>query len=204
MDYQKKERRFAGFVLLVFLAAIAAHYLLSPWGYYFPVSPEEAAVRTGLVDSALEQYGAKEADGSHRAIIDRYNTLSPLPEGYTLEYTDSWCAAFVTVSAMDAGLTHIIPAECSCERQISLFQELGRWVEEDDAIPRPGDLIYYDWNVKRQGASTGWADHVGIVVGVKWPLIKVIEGNKDDAVAFRIIPLGHRHIRGYAMPDYTA
>jgi len=138
------------------------------------------------------------------SIIDRYNTLNPLPEGYTLGYTDSWCAAFVTVSAMDAGLAHIIPPECGCERQIKLFEAIGRWVEADDAVPQPGDLIYYDWDVKRQGNSTGWADHVGIVVGVKWPFVKVIEGNKDDAVAFRIITVGHKYIRGYATPEYQS
>lgn len=202
MEYQKKEKTFACLVLLSLLVAVAAYYLWAPWGFYSRVSPEEAAVRTSLVEAALRWEGTKEADGSHSAIIDRYNTLKPLPEGYTLEYTDSWCAAFVTVSAMDAGLTHVIPPECSCERQISLFQNLSRWEEKDSAIPQPGDLVYYDWNVKRQGNSIGWADHVGIVVGVKWPFVKVIEGNKDDSVSFRIIPIGHKTIRGYAMPEY--
>lgn len=202
MEYQKKERIFAWIALLLLFAAMAGHYLLSPWGFYSRVSPEEAATRISLVDAALCYTGTKESDGSHRAIIDRYNTLDPLPQAYALNDTDSWCAAFVTVSAMDAGLTNIIPPECGCERQIKLFQSLGRWVENDNAIPQPGDLIYYDWDVTRQGNSTGWSDHVGIVVGVKWPFVKVIEGNKDDAVAFRIIPIGHRYIRGYAMPDY--
>ena len=202
MEYQKKERIFAWIALLLLFAAMAGHYLLSPWGFYSRVSPEETAARISLVDAALCYTGTKESDGSHRAIIDRYNTLDPLPQAYALNDTDSWCAAFVTVSAMDAGLTNIIPPECGCERQIKRFQSLGRWVENDNAIPQPGDLIYYDWDVSRQGNSTGWSDHVGIVVGVKWPFVKVIEGNKDDAVAFRIIPIGHRYIRGYALPDY--
>ena len=204
MEYQKKEKIFAGLVLLSFLVATAIHYVWAPWGFYSRVSQEEAAARISLVEAALSWEGVKESDGSHRAIIDRYNTLDPLPEGYMLEDFDSWCAAFVTVSAMDAELTHIIPPECGCQRQIKLFQAIGRWVENDNAVPQPGDLIYYDWNVTRQGSSTGWADHVGIVVGVKWPFVKVIEGNKEDAVSFRIIPIGHKYIRGYAMPDYKA
>lgn len=203
MDYQKKEKIFSFAVILTFLLAIAAHYLWAPWGFYAKVSPEEASLRTALVDAACSWEGAKESDGTHRPIVDRYNTVLPLPVGYVLDYSDSWCAAFVTVAAMDAGFTDIIPPECSCERQIQLFQSMDCWVEEDNIIPHPGDLIYYDWNVSRQGNSTGWADHVGIVAGVKWPFIKVIEGNKDDAVAFRIIPIGHKTIRGFALPNYA-
>ena len=45
---------------------------------------------------------------------------------------------------------------------------------------------------------------MGIVVGTKWPFAKVIEGNRDDAVAYRVIPLGEIHIRGYGLPDYAA
>ena len=70
--------------------------------------------------------------------------------------------------------------------------------------PLPGDIIFYDWDEKRLGDCTGWADHVGIVVGTKWPFVKVIEGNRDDAVAYRVIPLGEIHIRGYGLPDYAA
>ena len=202
MSYQKKERIFTLWVVLALLFAVAAHYLWAPWGFYCRVSEEEAAQRRALTQQAERRLGVKEADGSHAQIVDLYNTLDPLPVGYTLGYEDSWCAAFVTVAAMEAGLSHIIPAECGCERQIEAFKALDGWEENDNVIPQPGDLIYYDWDVTRQGNSTGWSDHVGIVVGVKWPFLKVIEGNKNDDVSYRIIPVGHRTIRGYGMPDY--
>ena len=202
MSYQKKERIFTLLVALGLLFAVAAHYLWAPWGFYRRVSEEEAAQRCTLIQQAESYLGVNEADGSHTQIVDLYNTLDPLPVGYTLGYEDSWCAAFVTVTAMEAGLIHRIPPECGCERQIEAFKGLDCWVENDNAIPQPGDLIYYDWDVTRQGNSTGWADHVGIVVGVKWPFLKVIEGNKNDDVSYRIIPVGHRTIRGYGMPDY--
>jgi hypothetical protein len=184
------------------LLAILAHYLLDPWGFYRKVSEEEAALRLSLVAAAESYLGCNESDGSHRPIIDRYNAQEILPVGYTMQYTDSWCAAFVTASALEAGLTDIIPPECGCERQIEAFKILCRWEENDNAIPQPGDLIYYDWDVKHQGDSTGWSDHVGIVAGVKWPFIKVIEGNKNDDVSCRILPIGHKTIRGYGLPAY--
>lgn len=185
------------------ILAICAHYLWDPWGFYRKVSEEEAALRLSLVQQAESWLGLKEADGSHKTIIDRYNSQEVLPVGYTMEYTDSWCAAFVTTAALEAGLTDIIPPECGCERQIKLWQQLGRWEEQDNAIPLPGDLIYYDWDMEERGEATGWADHVGIVVGTKWPFLKVIEGNWEDSVTYRYLWLDHVQIRGFGKPDYT-
>lgn len=183
-------------------AAIAAHYLYDPWGFYWKVSPEESALRMQVVETAESYLGCNEADGSHKAIIDLYNAHEPLAMDYVVQYTDSWCSTFVSAVAIQCGLTDIIPTECGCERQIGLFQEIGRWEELDSAIPLPGDLIFYDWNMEKKGECTGWSDHVGIVVGTKWPFVKVIEGNKDDMVTYRVIPLDDVTIRGFGMPDY--
>ena len=189
-------------LVAVLLGGVLA-ILTIPWGFAREVSREEQALRLQVVHTAESWLGIREEDGSHRPIIDRYNAQVPLPRSYAVSYEDPWCAAFESVVALECGLSDIIPPECGCDPQIALFQNLGCWVEADDYVPLPGDLIYYDWDVKQQGSSTGWSDHVGIVVGIKWPFVKVIEGNKDDAVAFRIIPIGHRYIRGYAMPDYS-
>ena len=203
MVTQRKKTIWAVLAVFFWLLAICGHYLLEPWGFYRKVSDEEAALRLSLVAAAESRLGCREADGSHKPIIDRYNAQETLPMGYTMQYTDSWCAAFVSTAAMDAGLTGIIPMECGCERQIGLFQEIGRWEERDDAIPLPGDLIYYDWNMESRGECTGWADHVGIVVGTKWPFVKVIEGNYQDSVGYHYLKLNHIQIRGFAKPDYT-
>jgi len=201
---EKRKKILAWIVCFLFwTAAIIAHYTWDPWGFYRKVSPEEAALRLELVEAAESYLGCKEADGSHKTIIDRYNDQEVLPMGYRVTYTDSWCAVFVSVAAMDAGLTQIIPMECGCQRQIGLFQDLGRWEEDDCAIPPPGDLIYYDWDMDTWGEAADWADHVGIVVGTKWPFVKVIEGNRDDQVTTRVLLLGEKTIRGYARPDYA-
>lgn len=191
-------------VIALLAVAVAAHYRFSPWGFYWKVPDAEAELRMSLVEAAERYLGCKESDGSHRQIIDRYNDHEPLAVGYTVQYTDSWCSTFVSTASIDSGLTNIIPTECGCERHIGLFQELGTWVEEDSTIPLPGDLIFYDWNMEEKGQCTGWSDHVGIVVGTKWPFIKVIEGNYDDSVAYRYLRIDHVQIRGYAKPDYSS
>lgn len=202
MSYEKKERIVTALFLVLFVCAGALHYAIGPWGFYAAVSQPEALSRMKLVRQAEQWLGCNESDGSHRSILDVYNSHEPLAMNYIVQDTDSWCAAFVSAAAIRTGLTDIIPTECGCERQIGLFQELGRWEEEDTAIPQPGDLIYYDWDQETSEEATGWSDHVGIVVGVKWPMIKVIEGNKDDSVSYRIIPVGHKSVRGYGRPAY--
>lgn len=189
--------------LFAVLLAVTAHYLLDPWGYYWKVSDEEAALRSAYIAQAESWLGCKEADGSHQQILDVYNNHEPLAQSYVVQSTDSWCATFVSAAAISAGLTDIIPTECSCQRQSELFRELGCWQEEDHTMPQPGDLIYYNWDQKYPGENTGWADHVGIVVGIKWPFLKVIEGNYNDQVAYRVIHLWDIRIRGFATPNYT-
>lgn len=201
---EKRKNYLCLLALLAVITAVGAHYLLDPWGFYWKVSEEEAALRMKLVKTAEDYLGCNEADGSHEKIIDLYNSHEPLAMDYTVQYTDSWCSTFVSAMAIQCGLTEIIPTECGCERHIGLFQEIGRWVEEDHAIPLPGDLVFYDWDMKKYGESTGWSDHVGIVVGTKWPFVKVIEGNKDDMVTYRVILLNDIQIRGYAKPDYAS
>ncbi len=190
--------------VLLIAGALAVHYRFDPWGFYWQVPEQEAALRLQVVQTAQSYLGCNEADGSYKAIIDLYNSHEPLAQNYTVQYTDSWCAAFVSAVSIQCGITDILPTECSCERQIALFQALGCWEERDGAIPLPGDVIFYDWDEKGFGDCTGWADHVGIVVGIKWPFIKVIEGNRDDAVTYRVIPLNEIHIRGFGLPDYAA
>lgn len=198
------KRLFCMSVLFLAFAGIAAHYLYSPWGFYWKVAPEEAALRMEFVQKAESYLGYNEADGSHKQIIDRYNAHEPLAVGYAVQYDDSWCSAFVSTVAIDCALTDIIPTECGCERHIGLFQALERWEEADDAIPLPGDLIFYDWDMEKKGECSGWSDHVGIVVGTKWPFIKVIEGNCDDRVMYRHLLLDDVQIRGFAKPDYAS
>lgn len=194
---------YIAFILILAAAAVCAHYVFDPWGFYWKVPEAEAALRMTMVQTAESYLGSNEYDGSHRQIIDLYNSHEPLAMNYQVQYDDSWCATFVSAVAIRCELTEIIPTECGCERQIGLFQRLGMWDEEDSAIPLPGDLIYFDWNMEEKGECVGWADHVGIIVGTKWPFIKVIEGNLKDSVSYHYLKLNDVQIRGFARPDYA-
>lgn len=193
----------AAIAILCLVAAAVLYFVSDPWGFAREVSPEEAAVRMKLVENAEKYLGCNEADGSHKGIIDLYNDHEPLAQDYVVQYTDSWCATFVSAMAIECGLTDIIPTECGCQRQIGLFSDLSCWQENDGYIPLPGDIIFYAWDEAMDfGDCTGWSDHVGIVAGTIGPFIKVIEGNKDDAVSIRYIIANHPDIRGYGLPDY--
>lgn len=184
------------------VAALGWHYFIEDWGFYSRLPESEAAQRLAVVAQAEQYLGLDEESGSYLTILQRYNAHTPLAQDYALQPEDSWCCAFVSCVAIDCGITQILPTECSCQRQIQLFRQLGRWEEWDGYIPQPGDVIYYDWQDEGYADCTGWADHVGLVVGIKWPFAKIIEGNKDDRVCYRYILLGGRCIRGYGLPDY--
>lgn len=164
----------------------------------------EASLRKKIVDIAKGWLGCNEADGSHRKIINIYNSHRPHPRGYRMKYTDDWCAGTVSAVSIKAGTTDIMPVECSCYYMIELYKKLGRWVEDDSYVPKPGDVLFYDWEDKGVGDNKGAPNHVGIVVSVVGNVIKIIEGNKGNAVAYRNIAINGKYIRGYGVPNYAA
>ena len=87
---------------------------------------------------------------------------------------------------------------------IELYKAAGRWQENDAYVPSVGDVVFYDWQDTGKGDNTGYPDHVGLVCGVSGSTIKVIEGNKNDAVEYRDLPINGRYIRGYGLPDYAS
>ena len=159
-------------------------------------------MRQTIVNTAVSYLGCKESDGSHRKIIDIYNSHKPLARGYAVTYTDAWCAAFVSAMAIKCGLTHIIPTECGCGEMIKLFKNLGSWEENDAYKPEPGDIIFYDWQDNGKGDNTGGSDHVGIVEKVVGSTITIIEGNYSNSVKRRTLQVNGVTIRGYGVPKY--
>lgn len=167
----------------------------------------EKELRQKVVATAESYVGCKEADGSHRKIIDLYNSHKPLARGYAVKYTDAWCSTFASAVAIACGLTDIIPTECGCEKHIQLFKALGAWAENDAYVPKLGDYIFYDWQDGENYATTdntGAADHVGIVTGISGNTITVTEGNMSDAVGHRKLKVNGRYIRGFGTPNYAA
>ena len=162
--------------------------------------------RSIIVNIMLGWKDAKQGSARHKEIIDLYNTLSPLPRGYKLTYTDAWCAGTWSAAAVKAGYTAIMPVECSCYYLIERAKAMGIWIEDDTYVPDPGDGILYDWDDGPNYATTdnkGAPEHVGAVWKVENGIIYVIEGNKNNAVGIRELPINGRYIRGFICPKYT-
>ena len=164
----------------------------------------ELELRSRVCAQARAWLGLRESDDSYWPIMEVYNSIRPLPRGYAMHRGDFWCAAFVSAVAHKLGLTRWIYPECSCPKMVELYKAAGRWMEDDDYTPLPGNVIFYDWQDSGQGDNTGVPDHVGIVVKEDMGLLAVIEGNCSRAVSTRYLHVGDKFIRGYGLPNYAA
>lgn len=163
----------------------------------------EAQLRQKVVDTILGWVGLNEADGSHKKIVDIYNSHKPLARGYALKYTDAWCAGTVSAVAIVNNITDIMPTEVGVGKMIDLYKALGRWMERDDYTPQIGDVVVYAWSDDGVGECTTGADHVGIVTKVSGTSFWVTEGNYRDSVKTRSMQVNGRYIRGFGLPDYA-
>ena len=161
-----------------------------------------SCTRKEFVAQLQSWVGLKESNGSHKKIIDIYNTIKPLPVGYKLKYTDAWCAGTVSAAAQECNATDIIPTECSCPRMITKAQKMGVWVENDAHVPTPGDIILYDWDDSGKGDNKGGSDHVGVCEKISGNTMTIIEGNYSNAVKRRTLSVNGKYIRGYIVPKF--
>lgn len=156
-----------------------------------------------VLDVMRSWIGYSEANGKHKQIIDLYNSHKPLARGYAVKYSDEWCDTTVSAAAIKAGVVDLIGTECGCEQHIKIFINKGIWIEDGTITPIPGDIILYNWDDATQ-PNDGYSDHIGFVEKVVGNVITVIEGNRNEAVARREIPVGWGYVRGYARPKYTS
>lgn len=156
-----------------------------------------------ILNKAKSYIGTVQGDAKHKAIVDKYNSVKPLPVGYAVKYTDDWCDAFISTLAIETGAVDIIGRECGVQRHIDIFKQKGIWFEDGRITPRPGDIITFNWD-EYNSNNNGFADHIGIVESVKNGVITTIEGNTDRACKRRTYNVGNGYIRGFARPKYEA
>lgn len=164
----------------------------------------EKELRQKVVSTALSWLGTREYSAKHQEMLDIYNSQRPLPRGTRMQATWPWCAAFVSTVSLQCGLRDIMPTECGCPGMVRLYQELGRWVEDDAYVPSPADVVFYDWQDTGYGDNVGQPDHVGIVLDCDGNNMTIIEGNNANAVNKRVLAVNARFIRGYGVPDYAS
>lgn len=147
-------------------------------------------------DFAKNFIGYREGGAKHKEIVDTYNKITPLPRGYKVKYSDSWCAVFVSYVLSKCGATKRV-YECSANEMRRLCIKQGVYTN-NTSNPKKDDIIFYCWG------SNGIANHVGFVYKVNDKTITTIEGNKDDKVDTRTINRNNKSIIGYAtIPSNT-
>lgn len=115
-----------------------------------------------------------------------------------------WCACFVSWCANECGYLDagVIPRTAGCISGSNWFKDRGLW-QDNSYEPRPGDIIYFDWNNKGgSGPQDGLADHVGIVEKVENGMVYTVEGNSGDSCRENRYAIGHYEIYGYGTPAY--
>ena len=163
-------------------------------------------LRNKLVNYAIQYVGCKQGDTRHQRVIDTFNLISPLPDGWKMTYTAAWCAAFTSACAHACGFDKIIPLSANCGVLVSRAKTMGCWVESDAYTPSAGDIIVYDWQDTGNPANNvGAPDHVGIVASVSGKTMKIVEGNYSTAHTcdYRVMTVNSRFIRGFIVPKYS-
>lgn len=153
-----------------------------------------------LIKQAQTYIGVGQGSARHRHLVDTYNQIKPLPQGYRASYQDDWCDIFVSALAQEAGLGHLVGAECGVQRHVALFIQKGIWYSRQSGfVPQVGDIIVFDWD------GAGFADHIGLVSASDGAHVWTIEGNAAHRqVATRRYSLNDWRIKGYARPCYQA
>lgn len=122
---------------------------------------------------------------------------------YGIPYGD-WCAMFVSF-CLDTAEVKDYPLSAGCQTWIEKLsaEDIDLWhpavdpVSGERYIPRPGDLIFYDFDLD------GQSDHVGLVSELideseNTPaLIKTVEGNYADMVCIVTHAQNYEGIMGY-------
>lgn len=138
--------------------------------------------------------GAPKYGPIHKELVDTYNAVHPLPQGYRVTYDDDWCDVFVSSVFIKAGVSELIGRECGVQRHIQLFKQLGIWIGKTK--PQQGDIITFDWD------RGGFADHIGLVEKVSGDTVTTIEGNSNGKVSRNQFKWNDVRIMGYARPKY--
>lgn len=127
--------------------------------------------------------GVRQGSRQHHEIVDAYNSITPLPDGYRLSYADPWCAGFASMVLAKCGAVNA-PYSAS----VAAMKEKARKNKQIVKTPKVNDLILYNWN------GDGIPDHVGIISNINSGILTVVEGNMSRAVGVRYIMLGSKYI----------
>lgn len=112
-----------------------------------------------------------------------------------------WCAMFVSFCLNYAEIPETeIPYEANCQKWVDKLTKLDMYMEMDEYLPEPGDLIFYD----KTPSDAKISNHIGIVKEViveegKTTQVKAIEGNASNQVKYVTYDIDDKEILGYGL-----
>lgn len=115
---------------------------------------------------------------------------------------EPWCDMSVSYNAAAVGASDIVGRFAYCPAHVNWFKARGQW----STVPRPGAVVFYDWN------GDGLADHVGVVESVISGGIVTLEGNttadnvgsQSNGNGFYRRHRSTRYVLGYGHPAFAA
>ena len=142
-------------------------------------------------------YGITGGDGEIVAVaLSQVGNIGGQPywSWYGFSSRVDWCACFVSWCAEQCGYLEmgVIPRFAGCIQGSNWFKARGLW-QDGSYEPRPGDIIFFDW----EGDSL--PDHVGIVEKVENGRVHTVEGNSGDMCRENSYPAGSAVIYGYGL-----
>lgn len=146
------------------------------------------------LDTCRKYLGVMEGSSNHKKIVDMFNSCKL--KTFPISYSDAWCSAFISAMAIESGCTDIIPISANCNEMYKKGVVMGIAIPKDMWIPKMGDIVFYDWNLN------GDIDHVGVVDTMSKNITHVLEGNKNDSVAYRAINYKNSTITKIIRPRY--
>ena len=169
----------------------------------------ENELRQSVVDYLKQYVGISEGSAAHKAILNMFNN-SGLCTRYKMTVYDAWCATAVSAAFIARGLAGkqgsgalFQCVECSCWYMTEYAKKQGIWQENDAYRAKVGDVVMYDWQDSGKGDNQGTPDHVGIVSSINGNVMRIIEGNRNNSVAYRDLNVNGLYIRGFITPNYA-
>lgn len=72
--------------------------------------------------------GLSKAKGTHKPIIDLYNSYTPRARGYKVTYSDQYCDTTVSAAFIKLNAVSLIGGtECGVEKHVKIFKNVGIW-----------------------------------------------------------------------------
>lgn len=141
--------------------------------------------------------GLKEGPQVDKKIINPWNKKTGRK---AKSKTTPWCAIACASCLIQIGVKKL-STSAACTTQLKWYKSKKRF-KARGSKPAVGDLVFYNFNkVKKANVSS----HMGMVTSVNYKkkgYIYVIEGNKNDKVAYRHISYSSASIVGFGKPYY--